>query len=116
MLIADDEPDIRALIAHVLRSAGMSVVAEAENAADTIAAWRDHRPDVIVLDHQMPPVSGLDVAEEILADDPEQVILLFTAYVDAEVRSSAQRLGITACVSKEQVLEIPDLVRAYTGD
>ncbi|MEY2432498.1 MAG: two-component system, chemotaxis family, chemotaxis protein CheY [Acidimicrobiaceae bacterium] len=113
MLIADDEPDMRVLIAHVLRSADIEVVAEAANAEEAIALWREHRPDVIVLDHRMPPVSGLDVAKEILAEDPGQIIFLFTAFVDAAIRSSAATLGITTCVAKDQMFEIPDLVRAH---
>jgi DNA-binding NarL/FixJ family response regulator len=112
-LIADDEPDMRALIAHVLRSADVEVVAEAATAEATVALWREHRPDVIVLDHRMPPVSGLDVAKEILAEAPGQIIFLFTAYVDADIRAAATALGITACISKDQVFEIPDLARAH---
>jgi CheY-like chemotaxis protein len=112
VLIADDEPDIRALIAHVLRAEGIDVV-EAADADETVARWRELRPDVIVLDQRMPPTTGLAVAEAILADDPGQVILLFTAFVDAEIRSEADRLGIAGCVSKDQVFEIPELVRAH---
>ena len=111
MLIADDEPDMRALIAHVLRAAGIDVV-EADGADETLARWRDERPDAIVLDQRMPPTTGLEVAGTILAVDPAQVIFLFTAFVDAEIRSEAKRLGIAGCVSKSQVFEIPEMVRA----
>ena len=103
---------MRALISHVLRAEAIDVV-EATNADETLASWRELRPDVVVLDQRMPPTSGLEVAEAILADEPGQVIFLFTAFVDAEIRSQAGRLGITACVSKDQVLDIPELVRAH---
>ena len=105
---------MRALIGHVLRSEGIDVV-EAADADETVARWREARPDVIVLDQRMPPATGLEIAEAILADAPGQVIFLFTAFVDAPIRSEAQRLGIAACVSKDQVFEIPDLVRAHVG-
>jgi CheY-like chemotaxis protein len=114
VLIADDEPDIRALIAHVLRAEQIDVV-EAANAEETLARWRELRPDVIVLDQRMPPTTGLAVAEAILRDEPAQVIFLFTALVDAELRSEAQRLGITACVAKDHVFEIPELVRQHVS-
>lgn len=104
---------MRALIAHVLRSGGVEVVDEAANAEETIASWREHGPDVIVLDQRMPPASGLDVAKEILAETPDQLIFLFTAYVDADIRAAAAEVGIATCISKDQVFEIPDLVRAH---
>ena len=114
MLIADDEPDMRALIGHVLRTEGIDVV-EAADAQETVAQWREHRPDAIVLDQRMPPTTGLEVAEAILTEAPSQVIFLFTAFVDAEIRSEAERLGIASCVSKDQVFEIPDLIRAHVN-
>lgn len=113
MLIADDDADIRALIAHVLRTAEIGVVAEASNADDTIARWREYRPDVIVLDHRMPPASGLDVAERVLSEDPTQVIFLFTAFIDGEIRTRAEDVGIAECISKDQIFAIPELVRAH---
>jgi CheY-like chemotaxis protein len=103
---------MRALMSHVLRAQDIDVV-EAVDAEETLARWREHRPDVIVLDQRMPPTSGLDLAKAILADAPGQVIFLFTALVDAEIRSEAGRLGIIACVSKDQVLELPDLIRGH---
>ena len=103
---------MRALITHVLRADEIDVV-EATNAEETLEQWRELRPDVILLDQRMPPTSGLEVAEAILTDEPGQVIFLFTAFVDAEIRSQAGRIGIAACVSKDQVFEIPDLVRAH---
>jgi CheY-like chemotaxis protein len=114
VLIADDEPDMRALISHVLGAEQIDVV-EAANAEETVARWRELRPDVIVLDQRMPPSTGLEVAEAILAEAPAQVIFLFTAFVDADIRAEASRLGIRACVTKDQVFEIPALVRAHVS-
>jgi DNA-binding NarL/FixJ family response regulator len=104
---------MRALIAHVLGAADIEVVAEATTAEETISLCRELRPDVVVLDQRMPPKTGIDIAETILADNPALVILLFTAFVDCEIRTEAARVGIAACVSKENVFEIPGLARAY---
>jgi two-component system chemotaxis response regulator CheY len=113
VLIADDDADIRALIAHVLRTAAIGVVAEASNADETIARWREYRPDVIVLDHHMPPASGLELAERVLSEDPTQVIFLFTAVIDGDIRTQAENLGIAECISKDQIFAIPELVRTH---
>ena len=105
---------MRALISHVLRAQEIDVV-EAVDAEETLARWREFRPDVIVLDHRMPPTSGLELAKVILDDEPGQVIFLFTAFVDAEIRAEAAQLGIVACISKDQVFELPDLVRGHVS-
>lgn len=105
---------MRVLVSHVLRAEEIDVI-EATNADEALAQWRELRPDVILLDHRMPPTSGLAVAETILAEDSRQVIFLFTAFVDAEVRATAEQLGITACVSKDQLFDIPELVRAHVS-
>jgi len=113
VLIADDEPDMRVLIGHVLRAAGIEVVAEATTSDEAIDFWREFRPDVIVLDQRMPPTTGVEVAGTILADDPTVVILLFSAAVDNEIRTAAANAGIAACVSKENVFDIPAIAQAH---
>ena len=105
---------MRALLGDVLRRADLEVV-EAADAESTFAEWRAHRPDVIVLDHLMPPVTGLHIAEQILGEDPTQLIFLFTAMDEAEVRDAAERLGIALCVKKDRVFELPDLLRDYVN-
>ena len=103
---------MRALVSDVLRRAEFEVI-EAANAQEAIDGWREHDPDVIVLDHLMPPVSGFDIARDILAVAPDQIIFMYTALVDDAVRARADALGITLCVSKDRVFELPELVREY---
>jgi len=67
-------------------------------------------PHVIILDNRMPNRSGLEVAAEILQERPEQQIVLFSAFLDDRVRTQAQELGITACLTKEDVAELPELI------
>ena len=55
VLIADDEVLLRAGVARLLTDAGMLVVAELESAADVLEQVREHRPDVAIIDVQMPP-------------------------------------------------------------
>jgi len=105
---------MRVLVSHVLRAEKIDVV-EATNAEETLARWRELHPDVIVLDQRMPPTTGLEVAEAILREDAGQVIFLFTAFADAEIRSKAEQVGVAACVTKDQVFEIPELARTHVG-
>lgn len=101
---------MRALAGDVLRRADVDVI-EAGDAEAVVAQWRAHQPDVIVLDHLMPPDTGLHIAERILAEQPQQVIFLFTALNDADIRAKCAAVGIRRCVPKQDVFELPDLVR-----
>ena len=109
-LIVDDEEDMRSLIRATIEIAnkGLRVVGEAANGTDALAQWRQDRPDCIVIDQRMPGLTGIDVCREILAEDPSQRIVLFTAFVDAELRRTAKGLGISVVLPKEQVHKLPE--------
>jgi DNA-binding NarL/FixJ family response regulator len=69
VLIVDDHASFRALARLVLTADGFDVVGEAGDGADALDASRDLRPDVVLLDVQMPGLDGFAVAQA-LADDP----------------------------------------------
>lgn len=108
-LIVDDEEDMRALVKAAITAAneGLLVSGEAATGAAGLALWREQRPEVIVLDQRMPDVSGLEVAEIILAEDPDQCIILFSAYLTPEMERSALELGIRECMAKSDWRDIP---------
>jgi DNA-binding NarL/FixJ family response regulator len=64
----------------------------------------------MVLDNRMPGATGLEVAERVLARNPAQKIVLFTAYLDADVAREAKDIGIRTCVSKSDWRELPNVV------
>lgn len=113
VLVVDDEEDMRALVAVTinLADAGVLVVSEAVDGADALAKWRDVDPDVIVLDQRMPTMTGLEAAKRILAEKPDQAVVLLTAWPDRQVQAAAARLGIKACVSKNDLRLLPRLLR-----
>lgn len=112
-LIADDEEDMRMLLRMLLDdgAAPIEIVAEAADGTAALSRWREVRPDVVVLDERMPGLTGLQVAAAILAEHPDQPIILFSAHLTAEMRDEAARLGVRECVSKDDVFAIPDAIR-----
>jgi CheY-like chemotaxis protein len=114
-LIVDDDDDMRFLVRVLIEAAneGLVVAAEARSAEEAVERWREHRPDVVVLDNRMPGRSGLEVAAEILAEQPDQSIILFSAYLDTETQSRADELGVRACLSKDHYDQLPAALWRY---
>ena len=81
-LVADDEPDIRDFIGHVLERAGHEVTI-AGDGAEVLARTSEQDFDLVVLDHHMPRMSGLAVAEELHRTSPATKVLLMSG--DLEV-------------------------------
>ena len=108
-LIVDDDDDMRSLLRAVIEAAndGLAVAGEARSGSEAVEQWRTHAPDVVIMDNRMPDRSGLDVAAEMLAERPDQSIILFSAFLDDDTISRAEELGIRACLSKERYDELP---------
>jgi CheY-like chemotaxis protein len=121
ILIVDDELDMRTLVRVVIDMAnhGLEVVGEAADGAEAVTAWRaldgPPAPDVIVLDNRMPVMNGLEAAELILQERPDQLIVLYSAFLDEEVRAAAKAIGIARCVTKEEVEQLPALIWELTA-
>ena len=102
ILIVDDEDDMRALLRNLIEVADdrLVVAGEAQDGEEALEQWRAARPEIVLIDQRMPGLTGLETAERILSEDPAQIVILFTAYLDAAIRAAAERLGVRRCVSK----------------
>ena len=70
VLIADDHSVVREGLASLIgRKADMTVVAEAVNGREAVELWKQHHPDVILLDLRMPELDGVGAIKAIRADD-----------------------------------------------
>jgi DNA-binding NarL/FixJ family response regulator len=79
VLVADDEPHIRNVIAAMVESLGGEVVARAADGAEAVKLFALMRPEVAILDINMPRMRGDESLSRILAIDPEAVAIMMTA-------------------------------------
>jgi DNA-binding NarL/FixJ family response regulator len=81
ILVVDDHPVIREGLAAILESeSDLVLVAEASNGRQAMEQFRIHRPDVTLMDLQMPQMSGIDTIQAIRDDFPDARIIVLTTY------------------------------------
>ncbi|MEV5675756.1 MULTISPECIES: response regulator transcription factor [unclassified Streptomyces] len=101
VVLADDEALLRRALASLLTLEGeITVLAEAQDGESAVRATLRHRPDVLVIDLEMPGLDGLGAVAEIRRVRPEQVILMVTRHARPGVLRKALKLGVQGFVSK----------------
>jgi DNA-binding NarL/FixJ family response regulator len=117
VVVAEDTLLTREGIVHLLRGAGIDVVAEAENAEQLLGHVRSARPDVAIVDIRMPPThsdEGLVAAQQIRAEYPDVGVLVLSQYVDPRyamrlLEEHPERVGY---LLKERIFDVAVLVDA----
>ena len=110
--IVDDEADLRFLLRLAIerRNEGLTVAGEAAAGAEALEKVDEVDPTVIVLDQMMPGMDGLETARRILERRPQQLIVLYSAFMDDDLEAQARATGITACMRKGKAKELADFV------
>ncbi|URM97516.1 response regulator transcription factor [Actinomadura madurae] len=100
LLIADDEDLLRGALAALLDlEDDLTVAAQASTGTEAVRLAREHRPDIAVLDLEMPPADGLHAAEQIRAELPTRIILV-TRHARPGVLRRALAAGVSGFVPK----------------
>jgi DNA-binding NarL/FixJ family response regulator len=88
----DDHPLMREGIAAIIRNEpDMLLVAEASNGREAIQGFREHRPDITLMDLRLPDISGIDAMVAIRTDFPDARIIMLTTFEgDVEIRRALQ--------------------------
>ncbi|TPX01690.1 response regulator transcription factor [Schumannella luteola] len=117
VVLVDDEQLLRSALATLLPLEGrIEVVAQAEDGRGAIEAVRNHRPDVLAIDLEMPGMDGLEAVEAIVAERPQQSILMLTRHARPGVLRRALKLGVRGFLSKSaEPAEIAEVVRTLHG-
>jgi DNA-binding NarL/FixJ family response regulator len=100
VLVADDHPPTREMVREALEAQGCVVVAETADGPGAVAAAREHRPDVCLLDIHMPG-SGILAAAEITLTVPGTAVVMLTASRDDEDLFAALRAGASGYLPKD---------------
>src|SRR5258705_6442548 len=114
ILTVDDHPLLRAGISGLVADqSDMRLVAEASNGREAIQQFRTHRPDVTLMDIQMPDMNGLDAMISIRSEFPEARIIILTTYTGDVQVLRALKAGARAYLLKNMLhKELLETIRA----
>lgn len=113
VLIADDHPIVRSgLVQMINLTEGMTVVAEAATGIEAVERFRDHQPDVTLLDLRMPEMGGVEAIATILQEFPQARIAILTTYDTDEDIFLGLKTGARGYLLKDtKVADLIDAVR-----
>ena len=100
ILIADDSDAIRLVLKDILLIGEHEIVAEACDGAEAVVLYRQHNPQILLLDLAMPKKDGLTVVKEVMAYDSNAKIIVITASDDQKVIGQCVEYGAKYHIAK----------------
>jgi two-component system response regulator DesR len=111
VVLAEDQEMVLSAFASLLElETDVEVVATAANGEDALEAVRDHQPDVLLTDIEMPGLSGLDLARKLADEDSQVPVVIFTTFARSGYLRRALEAGVAGYILKDA--PITDLVDA----
>jgi len=115
--ITDDDAIVVSSLKTILEASGeISVLGTGNNGEEAIKLFSEHQPDVVLIDIQMPVMTGLEAAENIIAKNPSAKILFLTTFADDDYIYKALSIGAKGYILKQDFDNIlPALKAVHTG-
>jgi len=120
VLIVDDEAHIRKYISLIVKRLGSPQIIEAQNGEEALAAYEEHKPDIVLLDVNMPGMDGVQALEKLRETHPKAVVIMLTSLAARNVVERCVELGAVNFVRKDTPKEaiakiIADTIAAHIG-
>jgi len=114
ILTVDDHPIVREGIAAVIHGEGdMVIIGEASNGREAVEMFRSKRPDIVLMDLQMPGLNGIDAIATIRQEHPQARIIVLTTYEGDVLARRALKAGATGYILKDMIrTELLEAIRA----
>lgn len=109
LLIVEDNLEMRRLIVHVVRKLSDAIF-ECEDGAQALSAYREHQPDWVLMDIEMPQTDGISATREITSTFPKAKVAIVTDHDSASLREAAAEAGACEYIVKENLIELRRLL------
>lgn len=106
VLLVDDQPQVRrGLKMRLGLEPDVEIAGEAGDGAAAVALADELRPDIVLMDVEMPGMDGISATQELRAVAPHSAVVILTLYDDAATRARAKEAGAASFVAKHEVEE-----------
>ena len=112
-LIVEDNAGIRRVLRRILADTARAIW-ECADGSEALAGYKEHRPDIVLMDLRMPHVDGLTATRQIRAYDPSARIIIVTDYLDDDMKTAALEAGACDYVLKQDISGLPEIVSSLT--
>jgi two-component system NarL family response regulator len=119
IVVADDHPIVReGIVANLMQGRDLQVVGEANNGAEVLALIKQHRPDITLLDLQMPEMNGLEVLMSLNELKLQTKVIVMTAFANEEDVQRSMKAGARGYLLKDcpQQILLDAVRRVYRGE
>ena len=114
ILIVEDNQIIRRLIRSIVTDLAEDI-RECSDGAEALAAYKQRKPDWVLMDIKMKELDGLAAARQIKAEFPDANIVIVTNFDEADLREAASAAGAIAYVVKEDLFALRDVLTKSVG-
>ncbi len=101
VLVVDDEAHIRKFVTLMLRGLGEPVVLQAANGREALQVYEREKPDLVLLDVNMPRIDGLQTLRILKASDPKCTVVMLTSLVNRQTVEECLNLGAVGYLRKD---------------
>ena len=105
VILADDEEFVRYFLRSVMESLSFNVIAEVEKGDELLAVMEENKPDILLLDINMPNLTGMEFLEQYASKFPETCIIILTSASSAQLITEASSEGAKCFLRKDTPIE-----------
>lgn len=117
ILVVDDNPAVRRYLRAILeQQSSWQVCGEARSGVEALQKVFEVHPDLILLDQQMPDLSGVDVAKRIAQAFPKIPMLMVTLHLSKQLAEAAREAGIRGACAKQDIGAVVEAIEVLLRD
>jgi DNA-binding NarL/FixJ family response regulator len=115
-LIVDDSELVRRSLRTVLQAnPEWEICGEAADGVSAVEMFKELRPNIVILDFQMPGINGIETARRMAEIAPAVPVVLFTQHASADLEKHAREVGIRSVVSKTNAFPMVGMIQELLG-